>query len=367
MIRMMTQHANPRHSRSHPAVIFLAFAFGVGPCGLLLVEPALALVTTTGNVQPADPKTWTNVTTAYIGKTADGALAITERDKVTSSTARLGWDPGATGAVSVDGAGSTWDSDGNLWIGCGGRGGLSITGGGGAICFGGFIARDASAAGEVVVDGPGSVWTNKEILSVGCNGHGTLSITHGGLVSVGTTNGLTIDSGSQGDSFVNMSTGGMLALEGDADESLDAFLGLVSGTDAIRYWNAAISDWANITGAARGTDYTLSYLSNGDLAGYTLLTVGTNASSTPGDANRDGRVDATDAAALAASWLQQGGWDDGDFNADGWVNDLDLAILAANWKPNGSPPAVPEPGTLAMVATALAFVAAMIARRRGQA
>ena len=45
------------------------------------------------------------------------------------------------------------------------------------------------------------------------------------------------------------------------------------GTDAIRYWDDSVSDWADITGATYGEDYTLSYLTAGDLAGYTVLTV----------------------------------------------------------------------------------------------
>lgn len=65
----------------------------------------------------------------------------------------------------------------------------------------------------------------------------------------------------------------MLALNGDADDSSASFWGLVSGTDAIRYWDTSISDWANITGAIAGLDYTPDYLTEGDLAGYTVLTV----------------------------------------------------------------------------------------------
>ena len=65
----------------------------------------------------------------------------------------------------------------------------------------------------------------------------------------------------------------MLGLYGDADDLLTDFLGLIGGTDAIRYWDDSISDWADITGATDGEDYTLS-LGAGDLAGYTMLTVG---------------------------------------------------------------------------------------------
>ena len=98
-----------------------------------------------------------------------------------------------------------------------------------------------------------------------------MNITDGGLVSV--RRSLTIDHNGDGDSFVNMSSGGMLALKGNADNSLTAFLGLINGSDAIRYWDDSISDWDNITNATYGDDYTLEYLSTGNLAGYTMLTV----------------------------------------------------------------------------------------------
>ncbi|MGB2999040.1 MAG: PEP-CTERM sorting domain-containing protein, partial [Phycisphaerae bacterium] len=84
---------------------------------------------------------------------------------------------------------------------------------------------------------------------------------------------LTIDEDCDGDGFINMSTGGMLALFGDAADSLGDFLGLIEGTDAIRYWDDDISDWDDITNATMGEDYQISYLSAGDLSGYTMLTV----------------------------------------------------------------------------------------------
>ena len=46
-----------------------------------------------------------------------------------------------------------------------------------------------------------------------------------------------------------------------------------AGTDAIQYWDDPNSQWADITGATNGVDYTLDYLTTGDLTGYTVLTV----------------------------------------------------------------------------------------------
>jgi len=75
-------------------------------------------------------------------------------------------------------------------------------------------------------------------------------------------------------------------------------------------------------------------------------------STLPGDADRNGKVDAADAALLAANWLTQGGatWNQGDFNADSNVDDLDAALLAANWNCCVSAEAaVAEPSSLALL------------------
>ena len=57
-----------------------------------------------------------------------------------------------------------------------------------------------------------------------------------------------------------------------------------------------------------------------------------------------------------ANRLKQSGatWGMGDFNEDGKVNDQDAAIMAANWAPAGTGSAVPEPGTLVLLASAAA-------------
>jgi hypothetical protein len=82
----------------------------------------------------------------------------------------------------------------------------------------------------------------------------------------------------------------------------------------------------------------------------------------PGDANRDRVVDDKDAAILAAHWQQTGGWGDGDFNEDGVVDDEDAAIMAAHWGETTEGTAVPEPGTLVLLAGAL--LSLLVWRRR---
>ncbi len=95
----------------------------------------------------------------------------------------------------------------------------------------------------------------------------------------------------------------------------------------------------------------------------------------PGDANRDGAVNLIDLADLGANWYGVGkDWEQGDFNGDGVVNLLDLAVLGENWHVAGVPfneavqsmhfGEVPEPGTLALLACALAGLAAYAWRKR---
>ena len=78
-----------------------------------------------------------------------------------------------------------------------------------------------------------------------------------------------------------------------------------------------------------------------------------------GDANLDGKVNASDFDALAAHYGTNSGgvWTGGDFNYDGIVNTLDFNILAANYNQVATGTAapslgtlVPEPGSLAMIA-----------------
>jgi len=411
--------------------------------------------------------TWANSSYLYVAYYGDGTLTITGGGAVSSATGNIGFWPDQAGVVTVDGAGSTWTNTGDLNVGQHGNGTLNVTNGGAVVSeaariaryhgngeatvsgadstltcsdriivgysgdgvlnvtgggavsgYRGYVGYNSSSTGVATVDGAGSKWTNSEDLYVGFNGGGTLSITRGGLVSVGDT--LRIDYAGEG-GLINMATGGMLALWGDADDSLASFLGLVGGTDDIRYGDIDILDWDTT-----GLDYDLSYQTGGDLAGYTMLTM----SSGWGDFDLDADVDDLDIDALAdairlgltetvydLSGAGEDGTPDGvidindldylvhqlvettidvgseygDFNLDGLVDTTDLTRLATDYgtgdtwvKGNanrnidlitdttdltilatyygfGAPDAVPEPATLSLLAIG---AAAALARRR---
>ncbi len=365
-----------------------------------LPSPARAAITTTGNVTPADPATWDEDTFAYIGLNGSGTMDITSGSDVEDRSGYIGFSHSSTGEVTVDGTGSTWttridfvvgtngsgmlnitgggavsdsfgyiglypgstgevtvDGTGSTWtnsyhpfVGYDGNGVLNITGGGAVNSDGGYIGTSSGSTGGVTVDGIGSMWTNSGDLSVGLNGSGVLNITDSGLVSVAGT--LTIDYNEDGDGFINMATGGMLALDGDADDSLAAFLGLIDGTDAIRYWDYPLGNWDDITNATLDEDYTLSYLAEGDLAGYTMLTV-LEPVLLEGDANCDGVVSADDYGSVQVNFGEIGvDGIHGDANLDGVVSADDYGSVQLHFGSiagMGSVP-IPEPATLSLLA-----------------
>jgi T5SS/PEP-CTERM-associated repeat protein len=276
-----------------------------------------------------DRSIWTLSKTLYVGRYGRGTMTITDGGKVSN---KQGFIRRSTSKVTVDGAGSTWMNSSELAAGgtiaitdggvvsngqsyiygvvtVDGPGStftnvlldientLNITGGGAVSNNYGWIASGHRQISVVTVDGAGSTWATNTDLYVGYvapfyppDGFGTLNITNSGQVSVAGT--LAIDDGEHGIGFVNMATGGMLALYGDADDSLAEFLDLIDGSDAIRYWDDSISDWADITTATYGDNYTLDFLTEGDLAGYTMLTVGVPDLSA--DFDNDGDTDGND-------------------------------------------------------------------------
>jgi len=293
--------------------------------------------------------TWTQTQKLRVGYEGGGTLNVTGGGAVTSRWSRIGDEVESTGEVTVDGVGSTWTSN---WLDVGreGDGTLYITGGGivDSQLFA-FIGYAANATGEVNVSGTGSTWIVNR-LEVGFNNDGgssTLEITDGGLLRVDSV--LNIDLRDQnGSDFINLATGGMLAIIGDADDSLAQFFGLIGGSDAIRYWDESQSDWADLAGATLGDDYTLSFQASGDLIGYTLLTVGTPFPN--GAYNLDGDVDGADFLKWQSTFGSTANLD-ADGNKNGVIDATDFTVWRDSFGTTSQSAftSIPEPSTYMLV------------------
>lgn len=154
----------------------------------------------------------------YFGGSA--TLNIANGGSVSDTTGYIGYGSGytsgPTGTVAVDGSGSSWTNRGFLYVGAGnsssfvpGSGTLSISNGGAVSNTNGYIGY-ASASGAVTLDGAGSKWTNSGNLYVGYSGTGTATQT-GGTNSVAGTLNLGHDASGSGTYNLN---GGVLAVSG---------------------------------------------------------------------------------------------------------------------------------------------------------
>ncbi len=153
-----------------------------------------AEITSGGSVAPWPPTEWTVSTTAYVGHTGNGWIAVNNGDSLISGTSYLGYSPGTAGEVTLADNGTKWEVAGSLNVGYEGEGSVTIT-----EAF--LQSTDATlghhpgSQGTVVVTGSGAKWDAGK-LDVGYEGQGSVTITEAHLQSTAAT--LGYQQGSQG-------------------------------------------------------------------------------------------------------------------------------------------------------------------------
>ena len=149
--------------------------------------------------------------------------------------------------------------------------------------------------------------------------------------------------------------------EDSVEYTLDGFvIGAITRAEAynMQYWRSYVPDgWSDCTWGRTTNGTGLTSVARWNAAEFSKRAPGEDL---PGDANRDGVVNAADATLLAANWQKMSGasWGQGDFNHDGKVDDIDASILAANWQAgSGASASVPEPSSVVLLLGVFALMA----------
>ncbi len=150
---------------------------------------------------------WANAGKFYVGNSGTGTLTVTNGGSFTNTGGYnyIGYKAGASGAVAVDGEGSSWTNTGNLYVGDEGTGSLTISNGGSVTSSSAFIGKDTGGIGTVNVDGKDATWTNSSFLYVGDEGTGSLTVSNGGSV---TSSGASIGVATGGTGTVRVNGSG---------------------------------------------------------------------------------------------------------------------------------------------------------------
>lgn len=215
----------------------------------------LASIVATGSCGPGAPASWASSTTAWVGSTSDGTLTVDSDSDLLSGEISLGYHPGRTGVVTVDGPGSTWSNQWRMYVGRGGSGTLNITNGA-AVNMGsygvGYIGYESGSTGAITVDGADSTFYSGESLYVGDAGHGTLNINGGAQVTVDYNTHVAAYPGATG--AIQFGAGGGTLTTG----SLWASANQVSGTGTINV-RGLVSDFDLVFDSPASLTQTLAW------------------------------------------------------------------------------------------------------------
>jgi T5SS/PEP-CTERM-associated repeat protein len=228
-----------------------AVGFGPGSTGSVLVDGA--------------GSNWITANTLALGFAGTGTLVISNGGAVSTGTGGIGVSSGGSGSAVIDGAGSSWGVSA-LYVGLNTTGSVAVTHGGSLINLQAMIGASGGSTGSVTIDGAGSSWTNQLFLSIGDQGTGKLTIANGGAVSANGMFLIANHAGSNGALNIGAAPGSAAAAPGTLTTAAVQF---GAGTGAINFNHTSASYLfsANIVDSGPGNSGTVNQLS-----GTTILT-----------------------------------------------------------------------------------------------
>ena len=216
--------------------------------GATLSASLPAALVQTGNVTP-NVSTWSSNTTAYVGQTSAGSVAINGGSFVTSFTGYLGYHSGSTGTATVTGAGSTWINSTALYVGYDGNGTLT-TEAGGHVVVQTLFASLSDLHGDGTIAAKGAVLDADLVFDATHGTSQSLAFGSGGTLNLTTVGGGDLGAGYKG-------LGSLIFSQGVNVSSRSGYLGYNSGSTGTATVTGAGSKWTNSNDL---------YVSNGTLA-----------------------------------------------------------------------------------------------------
>ena len=249
-----------------------------------------------------------------------------------------------SGTLTLTGAntysGNTTISQGTLQIGSGG------TLGGGAVTDNALLVSNRSDSLTVsnAIGGSGAVTQagSGTLILTGANSYSGLTTISAGAVELGTSAQSPVLTGGGAD----IQAGKIVFDYVSGSDPATTIEGLLAASYDGGLWNTG-QFRSSTASASCGLGCTDDTINDKVTVGYALY----------GDANMDGAVNGADLNIVLSNYNQTGAiWGMGDFNYDGAVNGADLNIVLSNYNQVlsvRSSAAVPEPGTLVLLATGL--------------
>lgn len=224
----------------------------------------------TGNITVSNGASYSGSGVMNVGVFGTGNVTVGSGARLTqtvtgiASAITLGVQGTGTGAVTVDGVGSTMTTRGNLIVGAIGTGSMTISNGASAkgyfneattgVYNQGFlsVANDVGSNGTINVTGAGSTWTTVGNIYLGLRSSGALNVTSGGVVNNAISN-------ASGQDFQNIYIGYLAGSSGSV---------LVDGAGS--QWNVTGNSTIMSGGTEAGSSATIT-VRNGGQANLTSL------------------------------------------------------------------------------------------------
>ncbi|MCC6124620.1 MAG: PEP-CTERM sorting domain-containing protein [Pirellulales bacterium] len=196
-----------------------------------------AAIVWTGDVNPADPTTWTSNTVGFIGRSYPGAVTVDSGSSLYSRSAYLGSNYNSTGTVTVIGTGSIWINSDVLFIRKSNNSTLNVVSGG-VVTAGTLYSSPTALFGDGIISTKGLVLDGNIYFDSIHGLQQTLSFGNGGKLNLNLDGTGFLGTGYEG-------FGTLRIAEGLSVTSSNGILGYYAGSTGIATVSGLGSEWIN--------------------------------------------------------------------------------------------------------------------------